>query len=312
MSDTFEREEFKKRIQVQVEDLNSEAAAKIGKHYVMSDIHGMYGSYMEAIRKLNKEDHIYIVGDVIDRGKDGIKIILDIMERQNNPGNGPKITFLIGNHEVMFLQTVTIMLEYGLNRDDLIRLMECSDFATFFDSIKNKGISLEEADAMHNWIKGNHGDKTIFSYLEDIEPSKRKQIYNFFLESYVILPQRIKEQDFLFVHAMPINDEEKLEKMKKTGEGYNIMELTLKEYRFMLTERENETYKQAHNMGFITICGHTPSPGTIINRKDKGFVRVDAGCGQGKTTSKLALYCIEDERVEYINEKNEIDIGETR
>ena len=29
------------------------------------------------------------------RGEDGIKILLDIIERQKNPGNGPKITFLI-------------------------------------------------------------------------------------------------------------------------------------------------------------------------------------------------------------------------
>lgn len=313
MSDTFERETFKMRIQVQAEDLKNENTPGIGKHYVISDIHGMYGSYMEVIKKLSKEDKLYIIGDVIDRGDEGIKIIQDIMERQRKTNNGPQIIFLLGNHEVMFLQTVNLMLTYGMNRDDLIRLVENKDnIEVFYDSIKSKGVSQEEIEAISNWINNNHGDKTIFRYLEDLGPSKMKETYKFLLEANVILPQKIGEQDFLFVHAMPIGDKNKLEEMKKTRKGYNITELTLEEYRFMLTERDEETYQLAQDAGFITICGHTPTPGMITSMKNEGFIRVDAGCGQGKSTSKLALYCIEDESVEYIDEKNESDIGEYR
>ena len=303
---------FKQKIQVKPEELKNDENVKIGKHYAISDIHGMYGSYKEVIGKLSKEDCLYIVGDVIDRGEEGIKILLDIMQREKNPGNGPKIVFLIGNHEVMFLQTVNIMLTHGLNRDDLIKLMECDNFATFFNNVKYKGVTVEEAYAISNWIRGNHGNKTIFTYLEQVDPSTRKKIYNFLLGSYVVLPQKIGEQDCLFVHAMPINDKAKLEEMKQTGKGYNIMELTLKEYRFMLTEREEKTYKQAQKAGFITICGHTPTNGKIVNNKEQGFVRIDAGCGHKKETSKLALYCIEDDKVEYIDEKRKRDFREAR
>ena len=303
---------FKQKIQVKPEELENNENVKVGKHYAIGDVHGMYGSYIEAVRKLGKQDSLCIVGDVIDRGEDGIKILLDIIERQNNPNNGPEITFLIGNHEVMFLQTVNIMLMRGLNRDDLINLMKCDNFVTFFNNIKDRGVTLEEAYAISNWIRGNHGDKTIFTYLEEVDPSTRKKIYNFLLESYVVLPQKIGEQDYLFVHAMPINDKAKLEEMKKNGKGYNIMELTLKEYRFMLTEREKHTYEQAKEVGFVTICGHTPTNGTIVNDKEQGFIRIDAGCGHKKETSKLALYCIEDDKVEYIDEKRELDLSEAR
>lgn len=304
--------EFKQKIRVKPEELKNDENVKIGKHYAISDVHGMYGSYMKAIEKLTKQDHLYIVGDVIDRGEEGIKILLDIMERQNNPNNGPQITFLIGNHEVMFLQTVNIMLTRGLNRDDLIKLMECDNFSTFYYNVKDRGVTVEEAYAISNWIRGNHGDKTIFTYLEQVDPSTRKKIYNFLLESYVVLPQKIGEQHYLFVHAMPINDKAKLEDMKQTRKGYNIMELTLDEYRFMLTEREEKTYKQAQEAGFITICGHTPTNGVIVNEKEQRFVRIDAGCGHKKEKSKLALYCIEDDKVQYIDEKRENDLSETR
>ncbi len=69
------------------------------KHYVCSDIHGLWVRYERAIEKITNEDRLYILGDVIDRGADGIKILLDIMKRDN-------VRLLIGNHEYMMLQAL--------------------------------------------------------------------------------------------------------------------------------------------------------------------------------------------------------------
>ena len=69
--------------------------------YVMSDIHGMKDKFyliMEKI-KLKPDDKLYVLGDVIDRGKDGIEILLDLMERDN-------ATVLLGNHELMMLNAI--------------------------------------------------------------------------------------------------------------------------------------------------------------------------------------------------------------
>ena len=41
----------------------------LGKTYAISDIHGMYGSYMEAIKNLKENDTLFVIGDAIDRGK---------------------------------------------------------------------------------------------------------------------------------------------------------------------------------------------------------------------------------------------------
>ena len=84
---------------------------KTGKTYAVSDIHGMYGSYIDVMSNLNPNDTLYIIGDVIDRGKNGIKIIEDIMERQKNSKSNPTIVFLCGNHEYTFLECVRVFNE---------------------------------------------------------------------------------------------------------------------------------------------------------------------------------------------------------
>ena len=69
--------------------------------YAMSDIHGQYRAYraMLDLVQLSPADTLYIVGDVIDRGPDGIKILCEVMERDN-------IVLLRGNHEQMFLDVL--------------------------------------------------------------------------------------------------------------------------------------------------------------------------------------------------------------
>ena len=67
--------------------------------YVVSDIHGeaeLFYDMLEQIR-FTDEDYLYILGDVIDRGPDGIALLQDIMNR-------PNMTLLLGNHEYMMLQ----------------------------------------------------------------------------------------------------------------------------------------------------------------------------------------------------------------
>ena len=41
----------------------------------------------------------------------------------------------------------------------------------------------------------------------------------------------------------------------------------------------------------------------ILNNNNRGFIRIDAGCGHKQKKSKLALYCIDDGKVEYFDEK---------
>ena len=69
--------------------------------YVMSDIHGnekRFNDIMNQI-KLNPDDTLYILGDVIDRGEGGIRILRRVMASEN-------IKMILGNHEYMMLNAL--------------------------------------------------------------------------------------------------------------------------------------------------------------------------------------------------------------
>ena len=53
--------------------------------YVMSDIHGCYEEYLEVLRVIDfrDEDQLYVLGDMVDRGKEPIKLLMDMMSRHN-------------------------------------------------------------------------------------------------------------------------------------------------------------------------------------------------------------------------------------
>ena len=67
--------------------------------YVMSDIHGQGALFHEMLDQIqfSDEDTLYILGDVIDRGPDGIALLKEIKDKKN-------IHMLLGNHESMMLQ----------------------------------------------------------------------------------------------------------------------------------------------------------------------------------------------------------------
>ena len=62
--------------------------------YAVSDLHGCYDKFTEMLRKIqfSDSDTLYILGDVVDRGPDGIKLLLDLSERKN-------VICLRGNHD---------------------------------------------------------------------------------------------------------------------------------------------------------------------------------------------------------------------
>lgn len=70
-------------------------------NYVISDIHGHYDLFKEMLDKIHfsETDHLYILGDLIDKGPEPIKLIFEIMNMKN-------VTFLIGNHEKMMLEAI--------------------------------------------------------------------------------------------------------------------------------------------------------------------------------------------------------------
>ena len=81
--------------------------------YVMSDLHGCYDKYMKMLGKIQfgENDTLYILGDVVDRGDGGIKILQDMMTRRN-------VIPLRGNHDYLAHQLLNIISRSGDMYDD--------------------------------------------------------------------------------------------------------------------------------------------------------------------------------------------------
>ena len=125
--------------------------------YAVSDIHGCYDKYRDLMKKLNlgSDDTLYVLGDVIDRGADGFKILLDMAQR-------PNVVNLLGNHEAMAL-------------DALPRLM---------NAIEENGeatLTGEDAEAVELWFYNggelsladflwlnNEQEQTVLAYMRDM------------------------------------------------------------------------------------------------------------------------------------------------
>jgi len=67
--------------------------------YCISDIHGEYDLFIQLLKEINfsSNDKMYICGDMIDKGKDSIKLLKFI---RSNPNMFP----IIGDHEYEFLK----------------------------------------------------------------------------------------------------------------------------------------------------------------------------------------------------------------
>ncbi|EHL17474.1 MAG: metallophosphoesterase family protein [Peptoanaerobacter stomatis] len=74
--------------------------------YVVSDIHGKYDKFIEVLDKINlkEEDTLYVLGDILDRGKHPIKVMLKLMEMKN-------VICIVGNHELMAIRCMDFIIQ---------------------------------------------------------------------------------------------------------------------------------------------------------------------------------------------------------
>ena len=94
--------------------------------YVMADIHGCYEEYIALLKKIDfsDDDELFVLGDVVDRGPEPIKVLQDMMMR-------PNVYPVLGNHDYMALKVLKKLcvvieednVEDHLSADDLMDYM---------------------------------------------------------------------------------------------------------------------------------------------------------------------------------------------
>ena len=144
--------------------------------YVMSDLHGCYEKYIKMLEKtaLSSNDTMYILGDVIDRGTDGIKILLDMMNRFN-------IVPMLGNHEHM---AYTVLKRLNVEITD-------ANYDTQFDYLTMR--------EWENWMY--NGGKSTQDAFTALNHAKRKMILEYIEEFSVYEELSINGRGFLLVHS---------------------------------------------------------------------------------------------------------------
>lgn len=109
--------------------------------YVMSDIHGCYDKYQSMLAAIHfaADDTLYVLGDVLDRGPDGFRILLDLAVR-------PNVTGLLGNHELLAAAVLP----------SLLRMMRQGE---------DQFLTPAERKLMEEWLQ-NGGKSSILQFLQ--------------------------------------------------------------------------------------------------------------------------------------------------
>lgn len=141
--------------------------------YVISDIHGCYDKYIKMLDliDLSDSDTLYVLGDVIDRGPDGIRIMFDMMKRKN-------VIPIIGNHESMALG---IMRTSSNGLDDV--------------SFKNAYIT---------WMY-NGGEPTLKAFMS-LDAAQRRQIRSYIDTFMIYATLTVGGRNFHLSHTLPEYD----------------------------------------------------------------------------------------------------------
>lgn len=148
--------------------------------YVMSDLHGCYDQYRKMLEqiRLQDEDTLYVLGDLVDRGNRNVDLILAVASRKN-------IRPLMGNHDYM----AALMLKvYGLKEGQEKEA----------DSLQNKP---ESRDLFESWLKD--GGETTWKELMELPVAERQLILRFLQSLPLFTEFQLEDRVFHLSHTVP-------------------------------------------------------------------------------------------------------------
>ena len=229
MANTIKEKMKQKGITITKIEKNSDKKTKNNSQtFVCSDLHGQYETYKAITKRLKNKDKLYILGDVIDRGPGGIKILQDIMKRKSRG----QVEFLVGNHELMMIQSLI----------------------------------LNDEQTRKNWEQRNGGDITRKAF-EGLSTDEQSKIKNFLLDSCLYKNINIDSQQVHLTHAKAIQDKNSSQS-KTVREMISDGKLDLMDETLWFRGEDAISSKKISRPGSLTIIGHTPTESKMIEYKD--------------------------------------------
>ena len=222
--------------------------------YVMSDIHGEYDKYIQMLDliEFSDEDTLYILGDVVDRGAEPMKILYDMSMR-------PNMIPIMGNHEHM--------------AEDILRLTNVEITEETLATNWNEDI----VRAVHEWYQ--NGGYTTSKDFHRLLPEDREYILDYLQEFSFYEEITVGQNTFLLVHAgLPdFSPEKSLEDYPALLMLYTKTDYTRQYYpdRYLIT-------------GHIPTFMIDPAYDGKIYRKN-GHIAIDCGVCHGKALGCIRL-----------------------
>ena len=222
--------------------------------YVTSDLHGYplreFKKLLDSSGFDRRRDFLFVLGDVIDRGKEGVLILKWLMQNES-------AELILGNHEIMMLRSEFVFRELtedslsSMNEGDLARLAE--------------------------W-KSNGADPTLRALAKET-PEVRRDIIEFLSECPLYEDVTVGGRRFVLTHAGLGNYEE-----GKELDSYSEHDLT------WARPRLEDEYSGEFITVFghtPTIAYGSEFRGRAI--KTKTYINVDTGASAGLAPMMLRL-----------------------
>lgn len=180
----------------------------MGRVYACSDLHGCYNLWEKIKEYISDDDHIYFLGDAIDRGLNSIKLMLELIYDD-------RVTYIGGNHEEMMFNALKTYSEDepfsnnmnlwcyngGYETYEQYRALSKDEQKKIYTELKNnilnKIYAVYTGNPNSNIILHHSGsDIKNFSHLDTLTRWDRDHIYN--KELYV---RKDSKKSIILVHG---------------------------------------------------------------------------------------------------------------
>ncbi|MGN1194255.1 MAG: metallophosphoesterase [Acutalibacteraceae bacterium] len=230
--------------------------------YVMSDIHGMYDKYKMMLEKLNleTEDALFVLGDIIDKGSDGIKILADMRYRAN-------IYPVLGEHEYLAKK--------------LLALFEDADSKEECESLLN-----DETKSLYDFWLISGGEPTLDGFL-NLLGEDRESIIDYLGEFEAYEQVEAAGRSYVLVHA-GINGFD----AQKSLDDYSEQDFVSKPSDLSKVYFKNSFLVSGH---VPTQNLSKDGEARVISKNHQ--LKIDCGAYEG---GKLAAVCLDTLKVYYV------------
>ena len=231
--------------------------------YVMSDIHGEYEKYKAMLEKINfsNDDELYILGDVIDRGPDPVRILIDMSVRHN-------VYPILGNHEIMALDVLKVL---------------CADVTE--DNYATQ-MTTETINKMYVWQ--NNGGNTTLSAFRALNNEERQILIEYLEEFAPYEVLKIGNKKFVLVHSTLGTDFDESQPLDSL------------DYSFLAFDRVGYNRRFFSDENTFVISGHTPTitvHGSPTVYRCCNNINIDCGAVFG---GRLACLCLNTMKEYYV------------